>query len=110
MEVLFTLFRIVISFIVDILYDISLVNNLFNFNLERKVVILKEKNSNQNNALKDETPKIYSPQRKLRNKSCKNLNYQNKNDNIETGKRINEDNNIKLSSNDEDLLTFKFDR
>jgi hypothetical protein len=28
---------------VDILYDISLVNNLFDFDLDRKIVILKEK-------------------------------------------------------------------
>jgi len=110
MEVLFTLFRIITSFTVDILYDISLVNNLFNFNLERKVVILKDKNAKQNNVIKNEAPNIFSPHRKVRNKSCKNLNYQNREDNIETGKRMNEENNMKLSSNDEKLLTVKFDR
>jgi len=110
MEVLFTLFRVISSFAVDILYEVSLVNNLFSFNLERKVVMLKEKNPKRNSVLKEEAPKIYSPQRKVRNKSCKNLNYQKREDNIETGKRMNEENNMKLSSNNENLLTVKFDR
>ena len=48
MEVVFTLFRVVSSFSVDILYDISLVNNLFNFDLEKKRVILKEKKNLKN--------------------------------------------------------------
>ncbi len=110
MEVLFTLFRVITSFAVDILYEISLVNNLFNFNLDRKAVILKDKNSKKNIILKDDVPKIYSPQRKLRNKSCKNLNYQNREENMETGKRMNDENNMKLSSNNENLLTIKFDK
>ena len=36
-------FSFISSFTVDILYEISLVNNLFNFDLDKKVVILKEK-------------------------------------------------------------------
>ena len=63
MEVIFTIFRIISSFSVDILYEISLVNNLFNFDLNKKVVILKDKksekkNSNDLNNRVDE-PKIY---------------------------------------------------
>ena len=72
------------------------------YNIERQI----KKNIIQN----DDMIKIYCPQRKVKNKSCKNLNYQNKDDNIETGKRMNEDNNIKISSNNENLLTAKFDR
>ena len=44
MEVIFTLFRIITSFSLDILYDISLVNSLFNFNLDKKVVYIIIKN------------------------------------------------------------------
>ena len=110
MEVVFTLFRIITSFSVDILYDISLVNKLFNFNLDRKIVILKDITLKKNIVQKDDVPKIYSPQRKLRNKSSKNINYQNKGDNLETGKRMNDENNIKISSNNENLLTVKFDK
>ena len=42
MEVLFTLFRIISSFSVDILYEISMVNKLFKFALEKRNVILKD--------------------------------------------------------------------
>ena len=42
MEVLFTLFRIISSFSIDVLYEISMVNKLFSFDLEKKEVILKE--------------------------------------------------------------------
>jgi len=42
MKVIFTLFRIMCSFSVDILYDISLVNNLFNFDLEKKLIMKKK--------------------------------------------------------------------
>ena len=43
MEVVFTIFRIISSFSIDILYEISLVNNLFSFDLNNKAIILKEK-------------------------------------------------------------------
>ena len=42
MEVIFTLFRIISSFSVDILYEVSMVNRLFNFDLNKKNVVLKE--------------------------------------------------------------------
>ena len=42
MEVLFTIFRIISSFSIDILYEISMVNKLFSFDLEKKEVIVKE--------------------------------------------------------------------
>ena len=41
MEVIFTLFRIVSSFSIDILYEISLVNHLFKFNTDKKEIFLK---------------------------------------------------------------------
>ena len=41
MEVIFTLFRIVSSFSVDILYEISLVNHLFKFNPKKKEIFLR---------------------------------------------------------------------
>ena len=47
MEIVFTLFRLITSFSVDILYDISLVNNLFNFDISKKNVILKNKNNSK---------------------------------------------------------------
>ncbi len=47
MEVIYSFFRILSSFIVGILYDESLVNNLFTFDLEQKVITLKYKNKNK---------------------------------------------------------------
>ena len=48
MEEIFALFRVFCSFSVDILYDIFLVNNLFNFDLDKKIIILKEKKTKKN--------------------------------------------------------------
>ena len=42
MEVVFTLCRIISSFSVDILYEVSLVNRLFKFDLDKKNVSIKE--------------------------------------------------------------------
>ena len=43
------IFSTVSSFIVNILYEKSLVNNLFNFNLDRKIVIFKHRKNKNNN-------------------------------------------------------------
>jgi len=43
MEVVYSLFNILSSFIVGILYEESLVNNLFSFDLDKQVISLKEK-------------------------------------------------------------------
>ena len=59
MEIVFTLFRLITSFSVDILYDISLVNNLFNFNLDKRIVVSKDIKIKQNISLKDIPPTIF---------------------------------------------------
>ena len=46
MEVIFTFFRLISSFSVDILYEISLVNRLFKFDLDKKNVILRDNDQN----------------------------------------------------------------
>ena len=40
MEVIFTLFRIISSMSVDVLYEISMVNNLFNFDSQKKLIAI----------------------------------------------------------------------
>ena len=57
MEVVFTIFRIFSSFSVDILYEISLVNRLFNFNISERKVIIKYKEK-ENEESKDDTTVI----------------------------------------------------
>ena len=49
MEVIFTLFRIISSMSVDILYEISMVNRLFNFDSQNKLITIK---FGENNILK----------------------------------------------------------
>ena len=56
MEVVFTIFRIFSSFSVDILYEISLVNRLFNFDISERKVIIKYKE--KENEEKDDTTVI----------------------------------------------------
>ena len=110
MEVVFTLFRFITSFSVDILYEISLVNNLFNFDLDKKVVILKDKKIKQNISLKDIQPKVFSPRRRIRFLSSRNINNISEDDNIESIKRMNDENNFKLTSNNENPLIVKFEK
>ena len=56
MEVVYSLFNILSSFIVGILYEESLVNDLFSFDLDKKIIFLKDKhNKNKINFInKDE--------------------------------------------------------
>ena len=44
MEILLTFLNIVSSFVTEVLYDKSLVNNLFSFDLNKKVVVVKSSN------------------------------------------------------------------
>ena len=78
MEVIFTLFRIVSSFSVDILYDISLVNNLFNFDLNKKIVILKgQKFTKKNDFQNNDDPKISHSEKNLKKKINQNTIHMN---------------------------------
>ena len=46
MEFVFSLFNIISNFLTDTLYEISLVNNLFSFDIQKKIVIIKDKKEN----------------------------------------------------------------
>ena len=104
MEVVFTIFRIISSFSVDILYEISLVNNLFNFDLNKKNVILKEKKSEKkvqndiNN--KDFEQKINKL--KINFKKSRNSNYNN--ETTGTGNRFTEENHKNKLNNGNNLI------
>ena len=100
MEVLFTIFRVISSFSVDILYEISLVNNLFNFDLDKKIVILKDKTNDLPN---NESPRIYTSTNIIKKVSQQNSIYMNEEMSIRTGKRMNEDNK-KKQHNDNNLF------
>jgi len=113
MEVIFTLFRVFSSFSVDILYDISLVNNLFDFDLDKKIIMLKEKKNQKekiNNILRNETPNIYSL-KKPKKISSNNALLINTDKVFGTEKRINEETTRtnRLNSNNQGPLVLKFD-
>ena len=45
MEVIYSLFQTILIFLTDNLYDISLVNNLFSFDIEKNTIIIKNNNN-----------------------------------------------------------------
>ena len=58
MEILYTIFNMIASLITEVLYDKSLVNNLFSFDLNKKYVVFKShkfkiKHNNEDNGIKD---------------------------------------------------------
>ena len=58
MEILYTIFNMIASLITEVLYDKSLVNNLFSFDLNKKYVVFKSHNykikcNNEDNGIKD---------------------------------------------------------
>ena len=52
MEILLTFLNIITSFITEVLYDRSLINNLFSFDLNKKLVILNVKKKSVNQMMK----------------------------------------------------------
>ena len=117
MEVVFTLFRVVSSFSVDILYEISLVNNLFSFDLDKKIIILKDKKNEKKNYFPTkEEPRIYSQKRPFKKMRLHKSIKMNEEMTIETKKRMNEDTtknnrlNNRLNSNNENILITKSKR
>ena len=61
MEVVWSLFNILATVITDILYDKALVNNLFAFDLDKKVVLIKNKKLKSQGTNVGESPQIYNP-------------------------------------------------
>ena len=110
MEVVFTLFRLVTSFSLDILYEISLVNNLFNFNLDKKVVILKDKKLKLSASTKDISQNVNISKKKIRVLPTQNLNYNTEEDNNQSTKRLKGKNGIILNDNNENLPISKFEK
>jgi hypothetical protein len=59
MEVLLSFFHIICSFSTDIFYEKSIVNNLFEFDINKKVVSLKGDKDVESIYFKDQKPKVY---------------------------------------------------
>ena len=94
MEVVWSALNILATVITDILYDKALVNNLFSFDLDKKIVRIKkmEKKNEQNNNLQlNEGPKIYSPKASMNNIQSGFNTNQNEND-YQIKSKFNKDN------------------
>ena len=107
MEVIFTFFRLISSFSVDILYEISLVNRLFKFDLDKKNVILKENDQNNFKQIKvfDVNDKETIKEKKLENNDITIIanntrkNMKNKSNKLFSKKKvINRNNNNEIFS------------
>ena len=94
MEVIFSLFGVIATILTETLYTKSLVNHLFSFDLDKKLVLVKKKNIKLFKSQK--TIKIYNPDKSLKN-TIINLNNNNneKENDIKKGKK----NFIKINNN-----------
>ena len=79
MEVIWSFFNIIATLITDILYDKAIVNNLFSFDLDKKIIEIKrnKKNNINENIQLNDNPNIYEPKVQFHNISSSNINNQN---------------------------------
>ena len=106
MEVVWSAFNILATVITDFLYDKALVNNLFSFDLDKKIIELKKnKNKKQNDNIKlDDAPKIYSQKTKIENEFS---GPNSKQDNNELKNNLNEEDVKNITINNEIPVTVK---
>ena len=94
MEVLLSFFNIICSFSTDILYEKSIVNNLFEFDINKKVVLLKAEKDVENIYFKDKKPRVYLiRQRTLATQKSDENTIQNSNNKYEDELNNNKMNN-----------------
>ncbi len=107
MEVFFSLFRIVSSFLNETLYETSLVNHLFSFDLRKKVLIIKEKKKQTNFKNLDNSPKIYVPIQNLNKITNKNTFRNSEDAAIQPKNKLNEECLSKTQLSNENILLKK---
>ena len=93
MEVLLSFFNIICSFSTDIFYEKTIVNNLFEFDLDKKVTLLKINKNKENNDFQGQAPVIYPFKQKTRSTQKTDSKFDNnlKEDNINSKNKINND-------------------
>ena len=64
MEIIYSFFGVICSLIVDTLYEKTITNNLFSFDLNKKLILIKKKKNSEN---------IFNKERKNMNKDINNL-------------------------------------
>ena len=106
MEVIFSIFRILSSFLTDNLYEQALVNNLFTFDLNKKIVSIKKKQKKQNYSAEDDV-KIYNQinPSNLSPKLSQNAIIQNDELTINTKNKLNDEGLNTKNKNNELLIS-----
>ena len=105
MEVILTILNILLSFVVDNLYEKSLINNLFEFDLDKKVIIIKEKPKKKKIFAIPEEPQIYNPLKS--NRKVSSITVYNEENTIQTRNKFNEDQMSKNKLENDILLSSK---
>ena len=85
MEVFFSLFKIIISFLTDVLYKKSLVNHLFSFDLDKNLILIKNRSFDflqKTNSIKIYESNDNNNESKLIGNSEKTLSLKNTQNNI----------------------------
>jgi hypothetical protein len=104
MEVFLAFFKLINELITGLLYKKTLVNHLFKFDLEKKIVIIKEQKKLKNNDIFDnEEVKIYCPKRSIgRISTQQNSIYTYGDHSVQTKNKLNEEdlNVSKFNSNE----------
>ena len=112
MEVVFTLLSIISSLSVNILYEITLVNNIFDYNIKKQLIILKEKKIQKGKSYSNSgIPRISKAKNLERNLSSQNSMFGNEEEN--ENKNNEEDSNqkkTKFNSNTENLLYINIEK
>jgi len=90
MEVFYSFFKIISSFLNDTLYEQSLVNHLFKFDIDKKLVLIKnKKNTQKQNVFQSENPKVCFP-KKLTMLSSQNSNILIDENTIQSKRKLND--------------------
>ena len=100
MEVLLSFFNIVCSFSTNILYDQNIINNLFEFDIDKKVLSLKDNKYNESNDIKVRKPRIYLSRQKT-------VTSQTDENNIQTDNNFNEDEQNNSKKNNDIIVLGK---
>ena len=103
MEVIYMFFKIISSLIADLLYEKSMVNNLFNFDLDKKLIFIKDYKNKKKDLNEDLSPnvdvKIYTKTKEASKLSKKNTLYTDEDLYIPTTNNLNNDEDNLKSNN-----------
>ena len=103
MEVVFSLLNILSSFFTEVLYEQAIINNLFSFDIDKKIIKIKETKKNANISRKEEI-KIYDKSDKISPQITQKNLYINDNDVINTKNKLNDGITNKNNTNNDTLL------